>query len=67
MVIVNVVGVDVDVLVADASHPGSNKTVAPLGVLPIVTSNGVPTAALVGAEVTDNVLRAKAAVTGRRP
>jgi hypothetical protein len=62
IVIVNLFGSS-SVLPPVALQPAENETAAPAGVLPMVTSNGVPTAALVGAEVIANVLAAKVAVT----
>ena len=44
-------------------EPIDTVWLASLGLSPIVTSKDTPTAALVGAEVIDNVLRMKLAVT----
>ena len=62
---VDVTGFPVVVLVqvAPGQAVASIVTAAPAGLLATMTSNGVPTAALVGDEVIANVLETKLAVT----
>jgi hypothetical protein len=62
MVTVKVVVFPLDALDADAAQPAANETVAGPGVALTLTSNGVPTAALVGCDVIVSVLGTKLAV-----